>query len=109
MKRYDSYKPSAVSWIGEIPGHWRITQLREFLSLVSEKGHGDKQLLSVTREQGVIIRDVDSKESNHNYIPDDLSGYKLVKIGQLAINKMKAWQGSYAVSAYEGIVSPVFS
>ena len=108
MKRYDSYKPSGVSWIGEIPGHWRITQLREFLSLVSEKGHGDKQLLSVTREQGVIIRDVESKESNHNYIPDDLSGYKLVKVGQLAINKMKAWQGSYAVSAYEGIVSPAY-
>lgn len=108
MKRYDSYKPSGISWIGEIPSHWEKSQLRKFLTLVSEKGHGDKQLLSVTREYGVIVRDVESKEENHNFIPDDLSNYKLVKVGQLAINKMKSWQGSYAVSNYEGIVSPAY-
>lgn len=108
MERYDSYKPSGISWIGEIPSHWEFAQLRKFLSLVSVKGHGDKQLLSVTREQGVIVRDVESKEANHNYIPDDLSNYKLVKKGQFAINKMKSWQGSYAVSNYEGIVSPAY-
>lgn len=108
MTRYESYKPSGISWIGDIPSHWEEAQLRKFLTLVSEKGHADKQLLSVTREQGVIVRDVESKEENHNFIPDDLSGYKLVKIGQLAINKMKAWQGSYGVSQYEGIVSPAY-
>ena len=108
MKKYDSYKQSGFSWIGEIPSHWKTTRLRNLLSMVSEKGHGDKQLLSVTREQGVIIRDVNSKESNHNFIPEDLNGYKLVKVGQFAINKMKAWQGSYAVSSYEGIVSPAY-
>lgn len=108
MERYDSYKLSGISWIGEIPSHWEFAQLRKFLSLVSVKGHGDKQLLSVTREQGVIVRDVESKEANHNYIPDDLSNYKLVKKGQFAINKMKSWQGSYAVSNYEGIVSPAY-
>lgn len=108
MVRYDSYKPSGISWIGEIPSHWEFAQLRKFLSLVSVKGHGDKQLLSVTREQGVIVRDVESKEANHNYIPDDLSNYKLIKKGQFAINKMKSWQGSYAVSNYEGIVSPAY-
>ena len=108
MKRYVSYKPSGISWIGEIPSHWEKSQLRKFLTLVSEKGHGDKQLLSVTREYGVIVRDIESKEENHNYIPDDLSNYKLVKVGQFAINKMKSWQGSYAVSNYEGIVSPAY-
>lgn len=108
MKRYESYKPSGISWIGQIPSHWEVAQLRKFLSLVSIKGHGNKQLLSVTREQGVIVRDMESKDANHNYIPDDLSNYKLVKKGQFAINKMKSWQGSYAVSNYEGIVSPAY-
>ena len=60
------------------------------------------------REKGVIIRDIESKEENHNYIPDDLSGYKYVSVGQFVINKMKAWQGSYAVSKYNGIVSPAY-
>lgn len=101
-------KPSGVSWIGDIPAHWEIKTLRNYLRMVSDKGHPEEQLLSVVREQGVIIRDVDSIEENHNFIPDDLSGYKLVKVGQFAINKMKSWQGSYGVSLYQGIVSPAY-
>ena len=101
-------KDSGIPWIGMIPAHWEITQLRKYLRLVSEKNHPDETLLSVTREQGVIIRNTESKEENHNYIPDDLSGYKLVKEGQFVINKMKSWQGSYAVSKYNGIVSPAY-
>ena len=68
----------------------------------------DAQLLSVTREQGVIERDKEDKEENHNFVPDDLSGYKYIEKGDFAINKMKAWQGSYAVSEYNGIVSPAY-
>jgi len=101
-------KPSGISWIGDIPAHWEIKMLRNYLRMVSDKGHPEEQLLSIVREQGVIIRDIDSLEENHNFIPDDLSGYKLVKIGQFAINKMKSWQGSYGVSSYQGIVSPAY-
>lgn len=28
MKRYSEYKDSGVKWIGEIPGHWKITTLK---------------------------------------------------------------------------------
>lgn len=101
-------KDSGISWIGEIPEHWDVKQLRSFLTLFTEKGHGDAQLLSVTREQGVIVRDKEDKEENHNFVPDDLSGYKYIEKGDFAINKMKAWQGSYAVSDYNGIVSPAY-
>lgn len=101
-------KDSGISWIGEIPEHWEVKQLRSFLTLFTEKGHGDAQLLSVTREQGVIERDKEDKEENHNFVPDDLSGYKYIEKGDFAINKMKAWQGSYAVSEYNGIVSPAY-
>jgi type I restriction enzyme S subunit len=45
---------------------------------------------------------------NHNFVPDDLSNYKIVCRGNLVINKMKAWQGSLGVSAYAGIVSPAY-
>ncbi len=108
MERFSSYKDSGVSWIGDIPEHWEVKQLRSFLTLFSEKGHGDAQLLSVTREQGVIERDKEDQEENHNFVPDDLSGYKYIEKGDFAINKMKAWQGSYAVSEYNGIVSPAY-
>ncbi len=108
MERYNEYKDSGVRWLGQIPSHWELSSLRNLLILFSEKNHADKTLLSVTREQGVIIRNTDSKEENHNFIPDDLSGYKYIHNGDFCINKMKAWQGSYGVSKYEGIVSPAY-
>lgn len=101
-------KPSGIDWLGDIPAHWKMIKLRQLLHPVSEKNHPELPLLSVVREQGVIVRNVDDIEGNHNYIPDDLSGYKLVKKGQFAMNKMKAWQGSYGISQYTGIVSPAY-
>lgn len=101
-------KATNIPWLPEIPEHWEMESLRRFLTLYTEKGHGDKQLLSVTREQGVILRNTDSKEENHNFIPEDLSGYKYVQAGDFVINKMKSWQGSYGVSEHEGIVSPAY-
>ncbi|HAS1714041.1 TPA: restriction endonuclease subunit S, partial [Enterobacter hormaechei] len=68
----------------------------------------DLPLLSITRELGVIERDIEDQDSNHNFIPDDLSGYKKLEKGQFGMNKMKAWQGSYGVSKYTGIVSPAY-
>lgn len=101
-------KDSGVKWLGDIPAHWKITKLRQILHPVSEKNHPEFPLLSVVREQGVILRDVEDKEANHNFIPDDLRGYKVVRKGQFAMNKMKAWQGSYGVSDYTGVVSPAY-
>ena len=101
-------KYSGVKWLGDIPAHWEIVKLRQLLHPVSVKNHPELPLLSVVREQGVIVRDVTDKEANHNFIPDDLSGYKMVKHGQFVMNKMKAWQGSYGISDYIGIVSPAY-
>ena len=62
----------------------------------------------MVRERGVILRDVTDMDENHNFIPDDLTNYRVVKDGQFAMNKMKAWQGSYGVSQHDGIVSPAY-
>ncbi|MDH2321435.1 MULTISPECIES: restriction endonuclease subunit S [Providencia] len=101
-------KDSGVDWIGKIPAHWDLVKLGSCLSPVSVKNSPELPLLSITREQGVIERDVDDQESNHNFIPDDLSGYKKLEKGQFGMNKMKAWQGSYGVSKFTGIVSPAY-
>lgn len=101
-------KDSGVHWLGEIPEHWTIRKLRTILTPVSEKNRPDLPLLSVVREKGVIVRDVEDMEANHNFIPDDLSGYKVVRANQFVINKMKAWQGSYGIAPCDGIVSPAY-
>ena len=108
MRRYESYKDSGVEWLGEVPSHWEISSLGKILLSVSEKNRPDLPLLSITRELGVIERDTEDQDSNHNFIPDDLSNYKILKKGQFGMNKMKAWQGSYGVSNFTGIVSPAY-
>ncbi len=105
---HDSYKPSGYDWVGDVPAHWAVEKLGTSLRAVSEKNRPDLPLLSITREKGVIERDLDDEESNHNFIPDDLSGYKVLRAGQFGMNKMKAWQGSYGVSQHTGIVSPAY-
>ena len=105
---YRSTKPSGIPWLGQVPRHWKLVKFRNLLSEITERNRPHLTLLSVVRERGVILRDVNNLEDNHNFIPDDLSNYKLVRKGQFAMNKMKAWQGSYGVSQYEGIVSPAY-
>lgn len=101
-------KDSGVEWIGEIPENWEVSKLKHSLKDTSERNRSDLPLLSITRELGVIKRDIEDTESNHNFIPDDLSNYKVLKKGQFGMNKMKAWQGSYGISKYDGIVSPAY-
>jgi len=108
MPKYESYIDSGFKWIGQVPSYWEVTKLGACLISVSIKNRADLPLLSITRELGVIERDTDDQNSNHNFIPDDLSGYKVLKQGQFGMNKMKAWQGSYGVSAFTGIVSPAY-
>ena len=91
-----------------MPEHWEVRKLRRVLRVVAERNRPDFPLLSVVREKGVILRDVTNKDENRNFIPDDLTNYKVVREGQFAMNKMKAWQGSYGVSRYDGIVSPAY-
>jgi type I restriction enzyme S subunit len=106
--KYSSYKDSSIKWIGEIPKYWKSVRLASILNSVSERSGTDLPLLSITREKGVIIRDLDNEEDNHNFIPDDLSNYKVIRKGQFGMNKMKAWQGSYGISDQDGIVSPAY-
>ncbi len=108
MEKFSSYKNSGVKWLGEIPEHWELSRLGKLLSPVSENNRADLPLLSITREKGVILRNLDDEEENHNFIPDDLSNYKLLEEGHFGMNKMKAWQGSYGIANYTGIVSPAY-
>jgi len=108
LKPYPAMKDSGVPWLGDVPEHWEVRKLRNLLNPITARNRPGLPLLSVVREKGVIQRDTTSKDENRNFIPDDLSNYKVVRAGQFAMNKMKAWQGSYGVSQYNGIVSPAY-
>lgn len=108
LNAYPDTGDSPSPWLGSRPCHWGVRRLRQVLTRVAERDRSDLPLLSVVREKGVILRDISSKDENHNFVPDDLSNYKVVRAGQFAMNKMKAWQGSFGVSEHTGIVSPAY-
>jgi type I restriction enzyme S subunit len=108
LKPYPKYKDSGVPWFGEVPEHWDVRSLGSLTVPRSERRRPELPLLSVVREKGVILRASMGEDENHNFIPDDLSNYKVVHRGDLVINKMKAWQGSLGVALQDGIVSPAY-
>ena len=71
-----------------------------------ERGHINEELLSVTIKKGVIRQtDVAIKKDSSN---EDKSKYKLIKVGDIAYNKMRMWQGALGYSDYQGISSPAY-
>ena len=88
------------------PPGWETRPLWSLFRRRKLTGYADEELLSVYRDYGVIPKS--SRDDNHNKESDDLSGYQLVTEGSLVTNKMKAWQGSIAISRYRGIVSPAY-
>lgn len=99
-------KDSGAPWLGCIPANWQVDKLKYHLVRNEPRNPGGKIVLSLYRELGVIPKD--SRDDNHNVTSEDTSNYKYVRPGDFVINKMKAWQGSVAVSDYEGIVSPAY-
>jgi len=105
-KAYPEYKDSGVEWLGDIPGHWKTISISRLFSRIKRTGYTEKELLSVYRDYGVVPKS--SRDDNNNKPSEDLSPYQLVQPNDLVMNKMKAWQGSIAISEYEGIVSPAY-
>ena len=99
-------KDSGIKWIGSIPEEWEVLKSRYFLNEISIKGYPNEEVLSLYRDYGIIPKN--SRSDNHNVTSLDTSGYKFVSPGNLVINKMKAWQGSMAISNLRGIVSPAY-
>ncbi len=105
MDTYDSYKPSGVDWLGDIPSHWEVKPMRSHFALSTEKNttEGGK-LLSLSQYYGITEKDYDSISR----LAESTIGYNVVRKGQFVMNIMLAWNGSYAVSDNDGIISPAY-
>ncbi len=100
-------KDSGIASFGFIPDTWKITKLKTILALRSEKNSGDRELLSVYLNSGVISYS-DSTGMQVHKPSQDLSNYQNVYIGDFVLNNQQAWRGSVGVSNYDGIISPAY-
>lgn len=100
-------KDSGIKSFGLIPYNWNITKLKNILSLRSEKNSGNRELLSVYLNRGVISY-ADSTGMQVHKPSQDLSNYQNIYTGDFVLNNQQAWRGSVGVSKYSGIISPAY-
>lgn len=108
MAGYSEYKDSGIPWIGKIPSHWDVKPIRSFLSQSKELNADENAtLLTLSQYKGVNIR-IGNEDSSIS-AAESLIGYNVVHKGQFVMNIMLAWNGSYGVSDYDGVISPAYA
>lgn len=87
---------------------YKIWETSELGDLFNERVENkpNAEMLSVTMNDGIIKASENGRYDNSN---SNKAKYKLVKVGDIAYNSMRMWQGASGVSHYEGIVSPAYT
>lgn len=98
---------SGTKSFGFIPATWKVTRLKSILALAGERNSGDRELLSVYLDKGVIAYSESTGLQVHKP-SEDLSNYQNVEIGDFVLNNQQAWRGSVGVSRHRGIISPAY-
>ena len=107
MPKYESYKPSGLPAVPEIPSGWSTRRAKYLIDEVNNRtSSGEETLLSLSKYLGVIAKDQLADRSGQ---AASLIGYKIVEPNQLVINKMQAANGLMSVSKVNGITSPDYS
>ena len=102
-----SMKPSDLTWLGDIPAHWKVLRAKWLFCEIDERTEtGEETLLSLRMERGLVPHnDVSEKP-----IPaENLIGYKIARPGEIVLNRMRAASGLVAVTPQHGIVSPDYA
>lgn len=100
-------KPSGIEWLGDIPEGWEVIKIKRLFNEIDERNTELKYiLLTFSRNKGLI-----PFSENSDKVPSgsDLSIYKVVKKGNLLMNKMQAWSGMFISAKTYGSVSPDYS
>lgn len=107
MRRYNDYKDSGIAWIGKIPSHWGCMKTKWLLhERIEKSSDGSGEPLSMSQKYGLI------PTSQMDMIPNGATSYigaKKTYKGDLVLNKLKAHLGVFALSYYNGLVSPDYA
>jgi type I restriction enzyme S subunit len=107
LKPYPAYKDSGVPWIGPVPEHWESMRLKRLLMPVDRRSSsGTETLLSLRRDHGIVVY------ADHFSRPPQGAttiGFKVVRPGQLVVNRLQANNGLVFSSGLDGLVSPDYS
>lgn len=83
MRRYESYTPSGVKWLGDVPAHWKV---RPGFTCFKENKDRNKGLVESTvlsLSYGRIV--IKPEEKLTGLVPESFENYQLIKPGDIVI------------------------
>lgn len=105
--KYDNYKDSGVSWLGDIPKHWKVEKSKWLFTKASRPIQQKDEVITCFRDGQVTLRKNRRLEGFTNAIQEH--GYQGIRKGDLVIHAMDAFAGAIGVSDSDGKSSPVYS
>ena len=107
LKPYAEYKDSGLSWLGQMPSHWKTQRSKYLFREVDQRSvTGNEQRLSMSQRHGLIPS---SQVEERRLVSESNVGAKVCESGDLVLNRLKAHLGVLAVSPAHGVVSPDYT
>lgn len=106
LNPYKERKDSRLPWLGDVPAHWDVRRNGRLFRQRNETGFPDLPILEVSLRTGVRVRDFDN--STRKQVMSDREQYKRARLGDIAYNMMRMWQGAVGVAPEDGLISPAY-
>lgn len=81
--RYESYKPSGVEWLGDVPEDWQVSPGRACLYENKDKNTGMQESTVLSLSYGNVI--VKPEEKLTGLVPESFETYQIVEPGDIII------------------------
>ncbi len=100
-------RPYPGAWFKALPEHWEVLRCRYLFKEVDERSPaGAEQALSMSQRRGLVPSE---HLETRTLVAESMAGGKLVQVGDLVLNRLKAHLGVFALSSYSGVVSPDYT
>lgn len=100
-------KDSGIEWLGEVPEHWDIVRCKYLFQERTERSQtGSEQHLSMSQKLGLIPVE---KLNERRMLSESYVGGKLCYKDDIVLNRLKAHLGVFALSEYDGVISPDYT
>lgn len=106
LNPYALKKDSGIDWIGQIPAHWEVARFKYLFKQSRLPVQKDDGVVTAFRDGQVTLRTNRRTEGFTEAILE--GGYQGIRVGQLVLNSMDAFEGAIGVSDSNGKCTPEY-
>lgn len=98
---------SGISWIGDIPSHWKTYRCKYLFSERDERSiEGKEQHLSMSQKYGLVP---DTILDERRMLSESYARGKICYENDLVLNRLKAHLGVFSLAPQMGVISPDYT